>query len=275
MQRQTHPLEISLFSKDKSLQQRQVHPAKTSPSSKGKPIKDTQAKTSMTTSMAASMATSSKNQDQDRASRERASRDHASRLYKKYIALEFKSDPSDPQDHRREDLFKRLVLHHLLQHRMYTAADWNNEAGRDKPIAPDNDAGQYRCIYNFLRAYSHALWPSYMVERHHLHIAKVRSWLGSHDGFGSSPDSPLGVFFKRYVDVLLEGGLVGAVVEDPEALVAGIRSVVVGADIPATTVVIKAGDVSEGDVAIKTGDASEGDVVVAVGDVEDVIMGGC
>jgi hypothetical protein len=121
-----------------------------------------------------------------------------------------------------------------------------------------------------------------MVERHHLHFAKVRSvprnvrsWLGSHDGFGSSPDSPLGVFFKRYVDVLLEGGLAGAVVEDPEALVAGIRSVVVGADIQAATVAIKAGDVSEGDVAIKTGDASEGDVVVAVGDVEDVIMGGC
>jgi hypothetical protein len=39
---------------------------------------------------------------------------HASRLHTKYVQLDFKNDPADPQDARREVLFKRLVLHHRV-----------------------------------------------------------------------------------------------------------------------------------------------------------------
>jgi hypothetical protein len=45
---------------------------------------------------------------------------------------------------------------------------------------------------------------------------------------------------REYVDVLLEAGMMGTVVEDPEALIAGILSVVVGPHVLAPVVVIKA-----------------------------------
>lgn len=60
---------------------------------------------------------------------------------------------------------------------------------------------------------------------------------------------------REYVDVLLESGLMGAVAEDPDALIAGILSVVVGPPILAPVVVLKAEDASDGDnVAIKVED---------------------
>jgi hypothetical protein len=183
--------------------------------------------------------------------------DHAARLHDKYLALDFKSNPNDPQDLRREGLFKRLVLHHLLQHLTHISTDWDNEANRDKYTS------------NFFDAYARLLWPSFRVERHHLRVAQissvrrnVRSWIGGWDG--RSPGGGLGRSFKAYVDVLLEGGLVGAVVEDPAALIAGITSLEVGDEIPAA-VTIKAGDVSESDVVVEAGVVED----------EDVIMGGC
>jgi hypothetical protein len=45
-----------------------------------------------------------------------ANNHHASRLHTKYVKLDFKNDPRDHQDARREGLFKCLVLHHLLAH---------------------------------------------------------------------------------------------------------------------------------------------------------------
>lgn len=216
--------------------------------------------------MTASMEASSDNQDQGR-----ASHDHAFRLHKRYLALEFKSDPNDPQDLRREGLFKRLVLHHLLEHLIYTPVDW--EAELKKSIFGSN-TNKDKCTYNFLRAYSGLLWPSFMVERHHLQVARIRglpwkqrSWIGGYDGAHSFPDSTLGVLVKAYVEVLLEGGLVGAVVEDPGALIAGIRSVEVGPEILAPVVAVKGEGASKGGVAVE--------VEVEVGDVEDVIMSGC
>jgi hypothetical protein len=169
---------------------------------------------------------------------------HASRLHTKYVQLDFKNDPADPQDARREVLFKRLVLHHLLAHLMPTATDWND---------PTN---QGECIRAFLRSYAERLWPGTKANRGHLVLAQIknvarakRSWVGSYDGRGSHPSTTIGVLVREYVDVLLETGLMGAVVEDPEALVAGIRSVVVGPHVLAPVVVIKAKDDSVDDLA--------------------------
>jgi hypothetical protein len=193
----------------------------------------------MTASMTASISASTTNQDQD----------HASRLHKKYVELDFKNDPGDPQDARREGLFKRLVLHHLLAHLMYTSADWNDKINQQK------------CFYNFMFWYAKRLWLGKCAERGHLVFAKIRSvprrkrsWIESYDGFSCNPGSPLGVLVREYIEVLLEPGLMGAVAEDPELLIAGILSVEVGPEIP--PVAIKVEDVSEGDAMIKLEDGS-------------------
>jgi hypothetical protein len=88
---------------------------------------------------------------------------HASRLHTKYVQLDFKNDPADPQDARREVLFKRLVLHHLLAHLMPTATDWND---------PTN---QGECIRAFLRSYAERLWPGTKANRGHLVLAQIKN----------------------------------------------------------------------------------------------------
>ena len=159
---------------------------------------------------------------------------HASRLTASYTKFKFKSDPNDPQDSCRETLFQRLIQHHLLQNRMYTLSDWHDEER------------QFNCTHDFLSNYARRLWPSYKVERHHLSFAgissvprKKRSWIGGKDGTdgGCWPTSRLGTLFREYAQVLLEVGLLAnAMVESPDALIAGILSVQVGPEIPAVAV---------------------------------------
>ena len=72
-------------------------------------------------------------------------KDHASRLHAAYLTLTFKSDPSDPQDACREGLFKRLVLHHLLENVVYTRADWHDVSK------------QQQCTFDFLKDHAKAL----------------------------------------------------------------------------------------------------------------------
>lgn len=215
-------------------------------------------------------------------------KDHASRLHATYLTLTFKSGPSDPQDARREGLFKRLVLHHLLENLVYTRADWH-----DLPK-------QQQCTFDFLNAHAKALWPGELANRSHLAnppmARKGRSFVGGVDGFWSGRgggskkkinariqsadhdlDTPqgrrwlsrIGKVFCKYVDVLLEPALTGARVEDPGRLIAGILSVEVGSEIETAEVwelgkVVEAGGEREG----------EGDVVVKLEDVEDEIVSG-
>jgi hypothetical protein len=175
---------------------------------------------------------------------------HASRLHLRYVRFDFKNDSTDLQDARREGLFKRLVMHHLLAHSFPASADWNDKAAQDK------------CIRDFLGSYAERLWPGTKADRGHFVHAPIknvarakRSWIGGYDGWGSHPSTTLGVLVREYVDVLLESGLMGAVAEDPDALIAGILSVVVGPPILAPVVVLKAEDASDGDnVAIKVED---------------------
>jgi hypothetical protein len=176
-------------------------------------------------------------------------KDHASRLHAAYLALTFKSDPSDPQDARREGLFKRLVLHRLLENVVYTRADWHDVSK------------QQQCTFDFLNDHAKALWPGELANRSHLArppMRKGRSFVGGIDGFWSGRDggskkkinarirpgdrdldtpegrrwlSKIGKAFCKFVDVLLEPALADARVEDPGRLVAGIVSVRVGPEI--------------------------------------------
>jgi hypothetical protein len=194
---------------------------------------------------------------------------HSTRLQTAYLKLTFRYDLSTPtgdQDIRREQLFRRLVLHHLLHHGIYTLHDW-----RDLGV-------QQPCIYNFLQSYAKQLWPGKRAERLHLANPELqprtkRSFVGAIDshwsqkrngraepnkkkaraadedgehgnghvqpriGFehcseiGGMALSSIGKALTRYVDVLLEPALAGAVVEDTARLIEGILSTEMGPDI--------------------------------------------
>jgi hypothetical protein len=88
--------------------------------------------------------------------------DHASRLHTAYVSLTFKCDPNDPQDTRREGLFKRLVLHHLMDNMMYTLSDWRDLRR------------QAECTFDFLNTHANALWPGAMASRSHLANAPMK-----------------------------------------------------------------------------------------------------
>lgn len=80
--------------------------------------------------------------------------------------------------------------------------------------------------------------------------------MGQNDAFGPSrlgccPGSPLGVVFRGYVEVLLEPGLIGAVVEVPELLVEGIRRVVVGPEVLSRDALDGAGGEGEGGLKVE------------------------
>lgn len=211
------------------------------------------------------------------------------RLHAAYAKLTFSCTPTD-QDIRREQLFKRLVLHHLLQHNMYTAFDWVNLKE------------QQTCTYNFLQAYAKQLWPGEKARR--LHLANpalkprsTRSFVGTIDGHwgvkrngakwnqdqkmaqadaqsesggevqagfsldtleGNMALSRVGKAFAKYVDVLLEPGLEHAVPEVAEWLVEGILSTEYGGEIPPAMAV---GDtmvkMEGGDVTVKMEEESD------------------
>lgn len=188
---------------------------------------------------------------------------HENRLHAAYIKLTFRCLQTD-QDARREQLFRRLVLHHLLQHNMYTLFDWSQLEA------------QQTCVYNFLQAYAKQLWPGKKAERSHLAHPELqppskRSFVGSIDdhwsarrnrrptvkarkinadgkedsviveiqtGFGHDTQiggmafSKVGKALTRYVDVLLEPALADADVEDAQRLVEAIVSTVMGPEIP-------------------------------------------
>jgi hypothetical protein len=186
------------------------------------------------------------------------------RLHAAYTKLTFRCLPTAPQDARRERLFQRLVLHHLLQHNMYTHFDWNN------PKA------QQECLYNFFQAYAKQLWPGKKAQRGHLanpelQPFQMRSFIGAIDGhwtarrnghrvpgsncskanegideaqraydqyspIGNMAYSRVGKALSQYVGVLLEPGLEGAEVEEVELLVEGIVSTEMGPDVPARVV---------------------------------------
>jgi hypothetical protein len=167
---------------------------------------------------------------------------HAARLHARYVNLTFKSDPSDTQDARREVLFQRLVLHHLLNDSILTRADWLDARKSQKST------------FDFLQNYAKALWPGSVASRSHLDRPnldrKTRSFVGDVDGHWSGKEygskakqrvkfggydletaegmrslSKIGKLFTKYVGVLLENGLTGAKVEDTGALVAEILRV--------------------------------------------------
>jgi hypothetical protein len=200
---------------------------------------------------------------------------HTTRLQTAYLKLTFRYDPSSPtfdQDARREQLFCRLVQHHLLNHTIYTIFDWR-----------DLEA-QQTCIYNFLQAYAKQLWPGKRAERAHLSNPELQprsksSFIGSIDshwsqrrngnaskakvkakargrsdsaggdveaqqvGFehcseiGGMAFSSIGKALTRYIDILLEPGLAGAEVEDTASLIGGIVATEMGPDILAIVVV--------------------------------------
>lgn len=184
-----------------------------------------------------------------------------SRLQTAYLKLTFRHQPETAdQDARREQLFRRLVLHHLLQHSMYTLFDWRVLEA------------QQTCVYNFLQAYAKQLWPGKRAERFHLANPELqprtkRSFVGAIDshwsqkrngnaskkarsksedggcgekmqiGFehgsviGGMALSTIGKALTGYVDVLLEPALANAVVEDTARLIEGIVSTEMGPDI--------------------------------------------
>ena len=189
---------------------------------------------------------------------------HSTRLQTAYLKLTFRYDLSTPtgdQDIRREQLFRRLVLHHLLHHGIYTLHDW-----RDLGV-------QQPCIYNFLQSYAKQLWPGKRAERLHLanpelHPRNKSSFIGSIDshwsqqrngnaakkarvksedgggcgekmqvGFGHGSEiggmglSTIGKALTRYVEVLLEPAIANAEVEDTARLIEGIVSTEMGPEI--------------------------------------------
>jgi hypothetical protein len=190
------------------------------------------------------------------------------RLHAAYTKLTFRCFSTSDQDARRERLFQRLVLHHLLQHNMYTHFDWHN------PKA------QQECLYNFLQAYAKQLWPGKKAARSHLSNPELqpfqtRGFIGAIDGhwaarrnggkvasfaansnrgkesegideaqraydqyspIGNMAYSRVGKALAQYVGVLLEPGLENAEVEDVELLIEGIASVEMGPDVPARVV---------------------------------------
>lgn len=188
------------------------------------------------------------------------------RLHTAYVKLTFRCLSTD-QDVRREQLFRRLVLHHLLQHNMYTLFDWSQLEA------------QQTCVYNFLQAYAKQLWPGKRAARSHLANPELqpsnkRSFVGSIDDHWSSRRngrptavkarkintdgkedglvakvevqtefgadthiggmalSKVGKALTRYVDILLEPALADADVEDVERLVEAIVSTEMGPEIP-------------------------------------------
>jgi len=183
---------------------------------------------------------------------------HESRLQTAYLKLTFRHQPTtEAQDTRREQLFRRLVLHHLLQHSMYTLFDWHDLAA------------QQTCIYNFLQAYAKKLWPGRKAERFHLANPELeprtkRSFVGAIDshwsqkrngkpykskvdaksvgvedegiqvGFehrseiGGMALSKVGKALARYVDILLEPAIADAFVEDTAKLIEGIVATEMG-----------------------------------------------
>jgi hypothetical protein len=106
---------------------------------------------------------------------------HSTRLQTAYLKLTFRHQPetsTGDQDIRREQLFRRLVLHHLLHHSIYTLFDWRDLAT------------QQTCVYNFLQAYAKQLWPGKRAERLHLANPELQprnksSFIGSIDSHWS------------------------------------------------------------------------------------------
>jgi hypothetical protein len=190
---------------------------------------------------------------------------HSSRLQAAYLKLQFRYQATtEAIDVRREQLFRRLVLHHLLEHNMYTLFDWRVLEA------------QQTCVYNFLQAYAKQLWPGKRAERFHLanpalESRKKRSFVGAidshwsqrrnggktarskatkvkgdvgtgeeivqigfdcHSEIGGMASSSVGKALTQYVDVLLEPALADAVVEDTARLIEGIVSTEMGPDIP-------------------------------------------
>ena len=183
---------------------------------------------------------------------------HESRLQTAYLKLTFRYQPETAdQDARREQLFRRLVLHHLLQHSMYTLFDWRVLEA------------QQTCVYDFLQTYAKQLWPGKRAERFHLANPELqprttRSFVGAIDshwsqkrngnalkraraksedggsgekalvGFehgseiGGMALSKIGKALTKYVDVLLEPALANAEVEDTARLIEGILSTEMG-----------------------------------------------
>jgi hypothetical protein len=189
---------------------------------------------------------------------------HSSRLQAAYLKLTFRYQPTtEAQDARREQLFRRLVLHHLLQHNMYTLFGWR-----------DLEA-QQTCVYAFLQVYAKQLWPGKRAERFHLadpelESRKKRSFVGAidshwsqrrngnpakpkaqaksndgvaeesiqigfdhHSEIGGMALSNVGKALTQYVNVLLEPALANAVVEDTARLIEGIVATEMGPEIPA------------------------------------------
>ena len=185
---------------------------------------------------------------------------HESRLQTAYLKLTFRYEPETAeQDARREQLFRRLVLHHLLQHSMYTLFDWRVLEA------------QQTCVYDFLQTYAKQLWPGKRAERFHLANPELqprtkRSFVGAIDshwsqkrngnawkarsksadggsgektlvGFehgsemGGMALSTIGKALTRYVDVLLEPAIAHAEMEDTARLVEGILSTEMGPEI--------------------------------------------
>lgn len=185
---------------------------------------------------------------------------HESRLHAAYVKLTFRCLLTD-QDIRREELFRRLVLHHLLHDNIYTTFDWCVLKA------------QQTWVYEFLQAYAKRLWPGKKAER--LHLAnpelqppKTRSFVGSIDdhwsarrngkpvvktrksevdgaenveaqtGYGVDTQvggmalSKVGKALTKYVDVLLEPALANANEEDVDRLVEAIVSTEMGPEIP-------------------------------------------
>lgn len=211
---------------------------------------------------------------------------HSIRLQTAYLKLTFRHNPSTPtvdQDTRREQLFRRLVQHHLLHHTIYTIYDW-----RDLDV-------QQTCVYNFLQTYAKQLWPGKRAERGHLSNPELQprnksSFIGSIDshwsqrrngnaakakakarrrsdsaggdvepqqiGFehcseiGGMAFSSIGKALTTYIDVLLEPGLAGAEVEDTARLIEGIVATEMGPEILAIGVV-------EDEVMVKIEDDSD------------------
>ena len=205
---------------------------------------------------------------------------HESRLQTAYLKFTFRHQPETAdQDARREQLFRRLVLHHLLQHGMYTLLDWRALEA------------QQTCVYDFLQSYAKQLWPGKRAERAHLANPELqprakRSFVGAIDshwsqkrngsalkrarakgegggsgektmqvGFehgseiGGMALSTIGKALTRYVDVLLEPALAGAVVEDIGRLIEGIVSIEMGPEILAIE--------TEDEVVVKMEDDSD------------------
>lgn len=189
------------------------------------------------------MTASNTNNDNNQAQVQNQGHASSSHLHAAYTRLTFKSDPTSPQDSRREALFQRLVQHHLLQNHILTRADWLN-----------NMPKQQECTYAFLTNYAKALWPGNKAGRSHLAnpgLRSGRSFVGDMDGHWSGRDdnkskakvneqvgcggydldspvgrrslSKVGKAWRGYVDVLMLEVMLNCIgVEDSGALVAGI-----------------------------------------------------